>query len=629
MKKPALLLTLITLVSVPLLGQLAKYGKKRTNAPKGWTKFEWPEKKKILFGHYAPTQAELELVAKASPTTATAKPKKERKILLFYKTDYPHTSIATGVAAFEKMAETSGAYSIVSSDQESDFSTENLAQYDAILLNNTVNFETFLNDDQKQALLDFVEGGKGLIGIHAASDSCKKWRPGAQMIGGVFRCHPWNAKGTWPAKLESPDHPLNKAWKGEGPWLRDEIYLYRDNTFKRDRSRILMSIDTSKTRITEGRFLASNQRHLVDPKETYPIAWLHQHGKGRVFYSNLGHNNFTFWNPVVLQHYLDGIQYALGDLPADATPSSQIAPEDLKIAPAKAKRIIFLAGAKSHRSGDHEFRAGSLLLAQRLNEQDQLPIQADVISGWPTDDTVLDGADAIVIYCDSDSIHRKQYTRLMELSKAGTGLFFLHYGVHPKKVEDGQNYYMPTVGGFMETGFSVNPHWAAELKAVSNHPVRRGCEKPIHAFDEFYYNMRFAEDTQPLLTAIPRKERLIPINLWNENGPAGFGKPQTLMWGFEKPDGTRGGGFTGGHYHRNWAIDGFRKVVLNAIVWTAGCEVPPQGIRASGVTEEQINANLDQKKPMRKITFPIKGSMVYHQEMIDAKKARKAEKKSR
>ena len=302
---------------------------------------------------------------------------------------------------------------------------------------------------------------------------------------------------------------------------------------------------------------------------------------------------------------------------------------------ADSSRVVFLAGNPSHRSGDHEFRAGCMLLSKALNEQSGLPVKAEVISGWPKDDTVLDGASAIVIYCDADSVHRKHYPRLMEISDAGTGLFFMHYGVHPKKPEDGQKYYLPTVGGFMETGYSVNPHWAADLTANPDHPIRRGCETPAKVYDELYYSLRFADDAnyehrcdgctvQSLVTGIPTKDNMVEgSNLWNDNATAGYGKPQRLMWGFEKEDGTRGGGFTGGHYHRNWAHDGFRKLVLNAIVWTAGMEVPEGGVKSDPIDEEQINANLDKKKNMQRISLPLLDAMEYRRLELEKRAAKK------
>jgi len=296
------------------------------------------------------------------------------------------------------------------------------------------------------------------------------------------------------------------------------------------------------------------------------------------------------------------------------------------------KRIIFLAGSPSHRSGDHEFRAGCLLLSKALNEQSGLPLHTEVISGWPKDDSVLDGAAALVIYCDADSVHSDHYPRLMEIAGAGTGLFFMHYGVHPKKIEDGRNYYLPTVGGFMETGYSVNPHWAADLTANPGHPVNRGCEKSTRVYDELYYALRFADDdpdcecpVHTLVSGIPTKENMVEgSNLWNENATAAYGTPVRLMWGFEKKDGTRGGGFTGGHYHRNWVVDGFRRLVLNAIVWTAGMEVPEGGVKSLPIDEESINANLDKKPEMIHISLPIKDAMEYRADELERRRKRKA-----
>ena len=609
-------------------GQVENSASKRKSPPAGWKKAEWPQKKKVLLEHYAPTAKELELIEQAVPKSARANPEKPRRILSFYRCDFPHTSIATGIAAFEKIGKATRAYSIDSTDDPAAFSKENLAKYDAIMLNNAVRFDQFLNDDQRQAFLDFVESGKGMIGIHGATSACTEWPEGAQVAGAVFHCHPWKSGGTWAGQVESPDHELNEAWKDKETWFKDEIYIYRGGSFSRDRSRVLLSMDMTKQRNYVGTHLDQKTSQHIKPDGDFPVAWIHRYGNGKVFCTNLGHNHATYWNPVVLQHYLDGIQFALGDLSADETPSAQIKQEDLVIARAEAKKIIFLAGKKSHSSGEHEFRAGCMLLAKRLNAQSDLPIQAEVISEWPEDDSVLDGASAIIIYCDSDSVHREHYFRLMELSRKGSGLFFMHYGVHPKKAESGRDYYMPTVGGFMETGFSVNPHWVADLQASSEHPVFRGCEKPVKVFDEFYYNMRFDEKAVPLATAVPVEEKLIKTNLWNDNGPAGFGKKQTLAWGFTQANGTRGGGFTGGHFHRNWANDEFRKIILNSIVWVAGMEVPAKGIESAKVSEEEINSNLDEKRGgVKKISLPLKDAMEYYREKSEARKSRGARKK--
>lgn len=267
-----------------------------------------------------------------------------------------------------------------------------------------------------------------------------------------------------------------------------------------------------------------------------------------------------------------------------------------------ANKIVFLAGAPSHGPNEHEFRAGCLLLAKRLNESG-LNVQAEVVSGWPSDEKVLDDAKALIIYADGTYVVGKGWAKVDQMAKSGVGLMFMHYAVHPDAAE-GEKYYRPWIGGAFETDFSVNPHWVADLEAMPNHPISRGVETLVEAYDEFYYGIRFPADRSKILdlvTATPDRQRMKQyINLWNQNGVDGLDKKQTLMWGIERPDGGRGVGFTGGHYHRNWAIDGFRTLVLNAIVWTAGVEVPDKGVPSKPLTEEELNADLDDKgKPVR------------------------------
>ena len=91
---------------------------------------------------------------------------------------------------------------------------------------------------------------------------------------------------------------------------------------------------------------------------------------------------------------------------------------------------------------------------------------------------------------------------------------------------------------------------------------------------------------------------------WTPGGEKGLGQRQTMMWAVERADGGRGLGFTGGHWHRNWAIDDFRRLVLNAILWTAKVEVPETGVVSEPVTEVQLNENLDPKDKMEHVALP-------------------------
>ena len=276
-----------------------------------------------------------------------------------------------------------------------------------------------------------------------------------------------------------------------------------------------------------------------------------------------------------------------------------------------ASDVVFLAGGRSHGPGEHEFNAGCQLLAKALNEQSGLGIKATVISGWPKDETVLDGIKALVIYADATSVVSKGWEKVDSLAKKGVGIMFMHYAVHPKP-EEGEKYYRPWIGGAFESGFSVNPHWVADLKPLAGHPVSNGITAEVQAYDEFYYSIRFPQDRSKVLdlaTATPTREKIKKyINLWNQNGVDGIDKQQTLMWGIERPDGGRGVGFTGGHYHRNWAIDGFRTLALNAIVWVAKVEVPKDGVKSLPLTEDDLNANLDDKGPNKpRFKLPVEG----------------------
>ena len=146
----------------------------------------------------------------------------------------------------------------------------------------------------------------------------------------------------------------------------------------------------------------------------------------------------------------------------------------------------------------------------------------------------------------------------------------------------------------------MNPHWKANFKTLPDHPIARGV-KPFEANDEWYYHMRFRENMNhvtPILTAIPPASTLDrPDGPHSGNAAvrAEIGRPQHVAWVVERDDGGRGFGFTGGHVHKNWGDDNFRKLVLNALLWVAKTEVPANGV-TSTVTAEEVAQNLDPKK---------------------------------
>lgn len=274
------------------------------------------------------------------------------------------------------------------------------------------------------------------------------------------------------------------------------------------------------------------------------------------------------------------------------------------------KKVLFLAGHPSHGNGEHEFRAGSILLADALNKAN-IGIEAKVHwYGWPKDETIFDGVDACVIYADAGGRFGEKYEFLnKKVKKDGMGIMFMHYGVHPEK-KVGEKYFKHWIGAYMDNS-SVNPHWIADVEAKPAEAVSRGV-KPFKAYDEFYFNMVWPTKQEcsccrPLAVATPTPDRVVRyINMWNKKGELSFGKKQPLMWCRDpKPtEGGRGIGFVGGHYHHNWAVDDFRKLVLNAIVWTARGEVPKEGVPSAKVTKEMLNKNLDRPVKSQPIELP-------------------------
>jgi hypothetical protein len=269
------------------------------------------------------------------------------------------------------------------------------------------------------------------------------------------------------------------------------------------------------------------------------------------------------------------------------------------------KKLVLIAGGPSHGYGGHEHNAGCLLLANRLNENVPQVFATVYTNGWPKDPTALDNADALAIFCDGGGGHvaMRHLDQVDDLVKKGGGIAMLHYAVEMPKGKPG-NLMLDWIGGYFETYWSVNPHWEAEFKEFPDHPITRGL-KPFKIGDEWYYHMRFVENMEnvtPILTAIPPDSTRRKGNDAHGANPhvrARMGMPEHVAWVKERPDGGRGFGFTGGHWHYNWAHDDFRKVVLNGLVWIAGLEVPPDGVPSKTPSIEELEANQDYPKSNR------------------------------
>lgn len=273
------------------------------------------------------------------------------------------------------------------------------------------------------------------------------------------------------------------------------------------------------------------------------------------------------------------------------------------------KIVLLVAGMKSHGPGDHEFFAGSAIIMKLLKQTPGVwPVMAR--DGWPKDESWFDKAACTVFYLDGREGHpATKGDRLQRLQKQigrGMGWVNLHFAVDYLP-QHGQTV-VGWMGGYYDPRTSVNPHWDAQFRGLPNHPITHGV-KPFTLRDEWYYNMHWvgdAIDVKDARSVTPILQALPPDNTRGTADAKRFpGRLETVAWAYERPDGGRGFGFTGGHNHRNWGHPDFRRVVVNAVLWSAKLEVPTGGAPVE-FDPADLNINLDNKgKPHKPITPPV------------------------
>jgi type 1 glutamine amidotransferase len=279
----------------------------------------------------------------ALPDKPLAAPQSLRHVLVLCKANgWVHTSIPLAAKMVEYLGDKTGAWMTTITYDPAVITSDNLRQYDAIFLDSTTG--EFLDDPndktvsqaRRQALLAFVNGGKGLAGIHAATDSYhtspRSTSPGApaaaptgtwpefnQMIGGFFKYH-WTYPTLIPVKIDDPNSPLTAMFPARGYEIVDETYTFAQESFSRKRVHVLTSINYGKM---------SAEDKAKEPPSTrrtdgdYALSYIQRVGNGRVFYEAHGHDEKIYYSRPFVAHMMAGIQYALGDLKADDSPSEK------------------------------------------------------------------------------------------------------------------------------------------------------------------------------------------------------------------------------------------------------------------------------------------------------------------
>lgn len=273
-------------------------------------------------------------IRQAAPEKPRVAPKSPRTVLIWntpkaFMAKDPHKGycIPYGEFAMRTLGEKSGAFTPVVSDDIVMFLPENLKQFDAVVMNNSSNYWIRPTDEDlpklkdmgatadeveqvlRQSLLDFVTRGGGIVAYHYAIGANRQWPAFHELIGARMNGHPWNEEVG--VHVEEPSHPLVAAFDGADFRIHDEIFQYQE-PYDRSKLRVLLSLDTKTTNMTVPWI------HRDDGD--FALAWVKQHGRGRIFYTSFGHRTECYWNRRLLQFYLDGIQFACGDLDAPCTP---------------------------------------------------------------------------------------------------------------------------------------------------------------------------------------------------------------------------------------------------------------------------------------------------------------------
>jgi type 1 glutamine amidotransferase len=291
-------------------------------------------------------QADVDKMMAALPEKAPAKPQKARNVLVLGRAaGYVHSSIPLAAKTVDALGEKTGAWKTVITYDAADINTANLQKYDAIILDSTTG--CFLDDPndkaatdaRRAALLAFIRGGKGIVGLHAASDSyhgtsCTPPAPGAgrgggpqandplwpewnTIIGGYFKFH-WNDPQLITVKIDDPKSPLTAMFHGQPFEIHDETYTFAQDSFSRKNVHVLTSVDYDKMSPEDK---AKEPAQSARTDHDYALSWIRREGQGRLFYEAHGHHERNYAVRPMLEHILAGIQYAIGDLKAPDAPS--------------------------------------------------------------------------------------------------------------------------------------------------------------------------------------------------------------------------------------------------------------------------------------------------------------------
>lgn len=245
---------------------------------------------------------------------ASAQQPKKRLLALGAVKGWQHDATSHGLATIWKIGQETGLFdTYIRTDtqlltkKKLEENAKNLDFFDAVLFYTTGELD--MDASQKADLISFVKNdGKGFVGVHSAIDTFYDWPEYGEMTGGYFDLHPWNQFQA-PVVVEDPDNPIVRHFPRTFT-IMDEIYQVKN--WSRDKVRVLMSLEASKLDLAN--------KNVKRTDRDFAVAWMKNHGKGRVFYSTFGHREDAWNRPDIQKMYLQAIKWAIGLIQTDASP---------------------------------------------------------------------------------------------------------------------------------------------------------------------------------------------------------------------------------------------------------------------------------------------------------------------
>jgi type 1 glutamine amidotransferase len=259
----------------------------------------------------------LVLIFSVSVSTQAQQPKRKKLLAIGMSEGFQHDAISHALATIERLGQQSGLWdTYIRTDtqlltkKKLGNNAKNIDYFDAVMFYTTL--ELPMDDEQKASLMSFVkDDGKGFLGTHSATDTFYKWPEYGEMIGGYFNDHPWHQKVR--VVVEDRDFPATKHFP-QSFEITDEIYQFKD--YSRDRVRVLMSLDPDSVDLTK--------KNVHRKDKDFTVTWARDFGKGRVFYSSLGHEEQVWDRADIQQMWVEAVKWAMGMTQGNATPRPKV-----------------------------------------------------------------------------------------------------------------------------------------------------------------------------------------------------------------------------------------------------------------------------------------------------------------